>query len=182
MANHRDSTKAIRDVRRRLVEQGPDQQRNDEDFERVSLPYADGEVLRDLMIDENAMAVIEIGLAYGTSALAIGEALTLRGSATTSHLISTPSRTNSRIWDGMRSPPPVWPIAHDSFVSGPSSLFPASPTMASSPMPHSWMGATTSTTSSSTSTSCANSSVQEDWWCWMTASGRRSPLPCATSR
>jgi hypothetical protein len=47
-------------------------------------------VLRDLLLAENALTVIEVGLAYGSSALAIAEALTLSGSQDPSHLIIDP--------------------------------------------------------------------------------------------
>ena len=57
------------------------------DFETISLPEPDSDVLRDLILDENARAVIEIGLAYGSSALAIGEALVSLGPEEASHLI-----------------------------------------------------------------------------------------------
>jgi predicted O-methyltransferase YrrM len=57
------------------------------DFETISLPEHDSDVLRDLILDENARAVIEIGLAYGSSALAIGEALVSLGPEESSHLI-----------------------------------------------------------------------------------------------
>lgn len=61
--------------RRRLHAAGPSFVRSDGDFERVSIPAADGDVLRDLMLAERPRTVIEIGLAYGASALAIAEAL-----------------------------------------------------------------------------------------------------------
>lgn len=65
----------IRRVRHRLSEVGPTQSRGDGDFERVALPSSHCDVLRDLLIGDGARVVIEIGLAYGSSALAIGEAL-----------------------------------------------------------------------------------------------------------
>jgi predicted O-methyltransferase YrrM len=77
---------AVREMRLRLVDLGPEQVRADGDFERVSLPNGDGDALRDLLDAEAARSVIEIGLAYGSSALAIGEALLLREGAT-EHLI-----------------------------------------------------------------------------------------------
>jgi predicted O-methyltransferase YrrM len=73
-------------MRRRLGEAGPERARVDGDFERVSLPRNDGDALRDLLSAEDARTVIEIGLAYGSSALAIGESLLVRG-GTTEHLI-----------------------------------------------------------------------------------------------
>ncbi len=67
----------IRSVRRTLPEFTSDRNVTAYgDFERVSLSEYDSDVLRDLLLAENARVVIEIGLAYGSSALAIGEALT----------------------------------------------------------------------------------------------------------
>jgi len=65
----------IRHVRERLAEVGPSRVRSDGDFERVSLPADHCDVLRDILIAEGARVVVEIGLAYGSSALAVGEAL-----------------------------------------------------------------------------------------------------------
>jgi predicted O-methyltransferase YrrM len=53
----------------------------------VSLPLADGDALRDLLIRERARVVIEIGLAYGSSALAIAEALVTGGADGARHVI-----------------------------------------------------------------------------------------------
>jgi DNA invertase Pin-like site-specific DNA recombinase/predicted O-methyltransferase YrrM len=75
----RDLLEAIQSMRRRLAEVGPERARADGDFERVSLPNLDGDALRDLLVAENAQVVIEVGLAYGSSALAIGEALISQG-------------------------------------------------------------------------------------------------------
>jgi Methyltransferase domain len=57
------------------------------DFERVSLPVSDADVLRDLLVAEKPDTVIEIGLAYGSSALAIAEALVATGSNEARHVI-----------------------------------------------------------------------------------------------
>jgi predicted O-methyltransferase YrrM len=65
----------IREQRRNLAEIGPAVERAPGDFDRVALPDADANVLRDLLIARKARTMIEIGLAYGSSALAIGEAL-----------------------------------------------------------------------------------------------------------
>ncbi|MFI2273022.1 MULTISPECIES: class I SAM-dependent methyltransferase [Catenuloplanes] len=65
-------------MRRRLHERGPVRPRpghSPDDFIRVSVPRHDCDLLRDLLIAERVRAVVEIGLAYGASALAIGEAL-----------------------------------------------------------------------------------------------------------
>jgi predicted O-methyltransferase YrrM len=60
------------------MESGPSAQRSAGDFELVSVPARGGDVVRDLVAAEHARVVIEIGLAYGSSALAIGEALAAR--------------------------------------------------------------------------------------------------------
>ncbi|MEU4216164.1 class I SAM-dependent methyltransferase [Actinoplanes sp. NPDC026623] len=66
----------IQEVRRRLVRDGPPWTRDHErDFETVTLPERDCDLLRDLLISERVETVVEIGLAYASSALAIGEAL-----------------------------------------------------------------------------------------------------------
>ncbi len=77
----------VRAARERLAGAGPDRSRRPGDFERVSLPSADGDVLRDLLVSEGARAVIEVGLAYGASALAIAEALVATGAGRGRHLI-----------------------------------------------------------------------------------------------
>jgi predicted O-methyltransferase YrrM len=70
-----------------LAEVGPEHIRADGDFERVSLPDEDCDALRDLIVAERARVVIEIGLAYGSSALAIGESLTSNGQPAAKHVI-----------------------------------------------------------------------------------------------
>jgi predicted O-methyltransferase YrrM len=72
----------VRDVRRRLARDGPPWTRDRAgDFETVTVPERDCDALRDLLIAEAAEAVVEVGLAYGSSALAIGEALVTVGAA-----------------------------------------------------------------------------------------------------
>ena len=70
-----------------LAADGPPRVRSGGDFQRVSVPVADGDVLRDLLLAENPSTVIEIGLAYGSSALAIAEALAAAGSNDARHVI-----------------------------------------------------------------------------------------------
>jgi len=77
----------IRAARRKLATDGPIRVRSAGDFERVSIGSSDGDVLRDLLLAEKAHTVIEIGLAYGSSALAIAEALVSNGSGQRRHLI-----------------------------------------------------------------------------------------------
>jgi len=57
---------------------------------RVALPGSDGDALRDLLVAERARVVVEIGLAYASSALAIAEALVAVGSPDAAHLIIDP--------------------------------------------------------------------------------------------
>ena len=81
----------VRTVRADLHVAGPKRSRPFEgDFECVALPAADCDLLRDLLVAERAGVVIEIGLAYGSSALAIGEALCLGGRADVSHVVIDP--------------------------------------------------------------------------------------------
>jgi predicted O-methyltransferase YrrM len=77
----------VRHVRRRLSDVGPQKVRTDGDFARVSLPASDCDALRDLLVDEKARVVVEIGLAYGSSALAIAEALVCQRLQGAKHLI-----------------------------------------------------------------------------------------------
>lgn len=81
----------VREVRAELHATGPTRQRPFEgDFERVALPAADCDILRDILIADKAHVVIEVGLAYGSSALAIGEALCSVRGADVSHVIIDP--------------------------------------------------------------------------------------------
>ncbi len=90
-------------MRERLGRDGPPWTRGAEhDFERVTLPEPDCDLLRDLLIAEGVQTVIEIGLAYGSSALAIGEALVAVGGPDARHLVIDPfqeSAFNNVGWD-----------------------------------------------------------------------------------
>jgi predicted O-methyltransferase YrrM len=81
----------VREVRRRLIQDGPVWTRGPElDFATVTLPERDCDLLRDLMAAERVSTVVEVGLAYGSSALAIGEALLAAGAAAPRHVIIDP--------------------------------------------------------------------------------------------
>src|SRR6476620_11060661 len=81
----------VRVVRADLHAAGPKRSRPFEgDFQRVALPRVDCEVLRDTLADHNAHIVIQVGLAYGSSALAIGEPVCSSGRADVSHVIIDP--------------------------------------------------------------------------------------------
>jgi predicted O-methyltransferase YrrM len=78
-------------VRRRLASDGPPWARaRANDFETVTVPERDCDALRDLLIAKGAETVVEIGLAYGSSALAIGEALVAVDAARPLHVIIDP--------------------------------------------------------------------------------------------
>jgi predicted O-methyltransferase YrrM len=87
MGSQQDLVRRIREARRKLAAHGPPRLRSGGDFERVSVPAADSDVLRDLLLAEQPSTVIEIGLAYGSSALAIAEALVVAGSDDAHHVI-----------------------------------------------------------------------------------------------
>jgi predicted O-methyltransferase YrrM len=98
-----DRARAVREERRRLVTaQGVG---GDGDAARVALPDADCDELRDVVVAEQAQVVIEIGLAYGNSALAIGEALVGRSTRAGRHLIIDPfqDRFEHAGWDAVRA-------------------------------------------------------------------------------
>lgn len=80
----------VREVRDRLAREGPGWTRGAGDFETITLPRRDCDLLRDLLISERAGTVVEIGLAYGSSALAVGEALMTVGSARPRQIVIDP--------------------------------------------------------------------------------------------
>jgi predicted O-methyltransferase YrrM len=75
------------------------------DFDRVSVPSSDADALRDWLLVHRAQVVIEIGLAYGASALAIAEALVTNGASDDCHLIIDPfqDQFNDAGWDLLMS-------------------------------------------------------------------------------
>lgn len=78
-------------VRRELAERGPPRSPDGApDFATVALPQHDCDQVRDLLVDERAGTVVEIGLAYAGSALAVGEALLRAGSRTPRHVVIDP--------------------------------------------------------------------------------------------
>jgi predicted O-methyltransferase YrrM len=81
----------VRGVRRRLARDGPPWTRDlTDDFDTVTVPECDCDALRDLLIAEGVQTVVEVGLAYGRSALAIGEALVSVGASRPLHVIIDP--------------------------------------------------------------------------------------------
>jgi predicted O-methyltransferase YrrM len=94
-------------VRRRLAQAGPSRTRDaKDDFQRVTLPELDCDALRDALVAERATTVVEIGLAYGSSALAIGEALMLAGGDSPLHLVIDAFQESEYFnvgWDAIRA-------------------------------------------------------------------------------
>lgn len=81
----------VRALRDAIHTHGPSRSRPFErDFARVALPREECDRLRDALAAEGARSVIEVGLAYGVSALAIGEALLHREGETTAHVVIDP--------------------------------------------------------------------------------------------
>ena len=56
----------------------------------MTLPERDCDLVRDLLIAERAQTVVEVGLAYGSSALAIGEALVAVDAPQPRHIVIDP--------------------------------------------------------------------------------------------
>ncbi|WP_406430401.1 class I SAM-dependent methyltransferase [Streptomyces sp. NBC_00631] len=78
-------------VRRALAVHGPPRSPEDgPDFATVTLPERDGDHVRDLLVHERVGTVVEIGLAYASSALAICEALLRTGSRNPRHVVIDP--------------------------------------------------------------------------------------------
>ena len=120
-AEHR--LRRVRAVRAELHAAGPRRSRPFEgDFERVALPAADCDILRDTLVAHAARVVIEVGLAYGSSALAIGEALCATGRADVSHIVIDPFQATAygKVgWDAMNE---AGLADHTTFIAEASSI------------------------------------------------------------
>lgn len=103
MADTDEGVTRVREVRRRLSLEGPPRTRDREgDFETVSVPEQQCDQLRDLMVSEGVEKVVEVGLAYAGSALAIGEALTTVARPLPRHVVIDPfqeSEYSDAGWD-----------------------------------------------------------------------------------
>ncbi|HVE90883.1 MAG TPA: class I SAM-dependent methyltransferase [Actinomycetota bacterium] len=85
----------VQSVRARLSD-GPVRTRPVErDFENVSVPLPDCDCLRDALVAQGAGVVIEVGLAYASSALAIAEALLTAGRDDPRHIVIDPFQFSS---------------------------------------------------------------------------------------
>jgi predicted O-methyltransferase YrrM len=97
----------VRGVRRRLARDGPPWARDRaDDFDTVTVPERDCDALRDLLIAEGVQTVVEVGLAYGRSALAIGEALLTVDARRPLHVIIDPLQAtewSNAGWQMLRS-------------------------------------------------------------------------------
>lgn len=113
----------VRAVRAALHAAGPNRTRPYAgDFERVALPAADCDILRDALVAHGAHAVIEVGLGYGSSALAIGEALCSNGRTNRSHIVIDPFQATSYGnvgWDAINA---AGLAEHTTFIGEPSSI------------------------------------------------------------
>lgn len=100
-----DLLRSVQAARAQLVKDGPVRTRPFEgDFDRVTVPARDCDVLRDTLIRENARVVVEIGLAYGSSALAIAEAILTADSDNACHIVIDPFQHDgyqSAGWEAM---------------------------------------------------------------------------------
>jgi predicted O-methyltransferase YrrM len=113
----------VRTVRADLHAAGPKRSRPFEgDFERVALPATDADALRDLLVAERARVVVEIGLAYGSSALAIGEALCLGGREAVSHVVIDPYQATAYDDVGREALEAAGLAGHTTFVGEASSI------------------------------------------------------------
>jgi hypothetical protein len=96
----------VRDVRDRLAHDGPPWTRDRPgDFDAVTVPERDCDALRDLLIAEGVETVVEVGLAYGRSALAIGEALVAVAAGRPLHVVIDPLQATE--WSNVGWQPPV---------------------------------------------------------------------------
>jgi predicted O-methyltransferase YrrM len=97
----------VREIRRRLAQDGPSWTRPlERDFKTVTLPQRDCDLLRDLLISERVETVVEVGLAYASSALAIGEALVTVDAPHPQHVIIDPFQDREYAdvgWDLLRA-------------------------------------------------------------------------------
>lgn len=113
----------VRAVRADLHAAGPKRSRPFEgDFERVALPRTDCDILRDTLVDHHAHVVIEVGLAYGSSALAIGEALCAKGRGDVSHIIIDPFQARAYANVGLDALHAAGLASQITFIEEPSSI------------------------------------------------------------
>jgi predicted O-methyltransferase YrrM len=124
MSNQSDERlQRVRAVRARLQAEGPKTTRPfADDFARVALPATECDALRDILVTRGARVVIEVGLAYGSSALAIGEALCLAGDMEVSHIIIDPFQATAYANVGLEAIAAAGLEAHTRFIAEPSSL------------------------------------------------------------
>ncbi|MFH8342652.1 class I SAM-dependent methyltransferase [Streptomyces sp. AM6-12] len=103
-------------VRRELIEHGPPRRPDGApDFATVTLPERDCDGVRDLLVEERVGTVVEIGLAYAGSALAISEALLRTGSRNPRHVVIDPFQYT--VYDGVG-----WELLHSAGLDGVAEL------------------------------------------------------------
>ena len=123
MSTASEKLQRVRAARARLHANGPPRTRPVVgDFERVALPASDCDALRDLLVEHLVRSVIEVGLAYGSSALAIGEALVSAGDVKISHTVIDPFQATSFHnvgWDVLTD---AGLATHTTLIAEPSSI------------------------------------------------------------
>lgn len=118
-----DRLARVRTARTELHAAGPKSTRPFEaDFERVALPAADCDILRDVLVADGARVVIEVGLAYGSSALAIGEALCSTGPTNVSHVVIDPFQATAYGNVGWEAVSAAGLAAQTTLIAEPSSI------------------------------------------------------------
>lgn len=96
-SDHSAVRRRVRDVIARLSREGKAVARLDgsvHDLFPVAVSLAEGEALRELVIDERATQTIEVGLGYGVSTLFICDGLLVNGHATAHHVAVDPHQTS----------------------------------------------------------------------------------------
>lgn len=95
-----DQVGVVQSIRRQLALDGPPLVRDAPgDFGRISVPVESCDAVRDLFVAERVSRVVEVGLAYGASSLAIGEALLAVGGDAPSHVVIDPFQES--VWSGV---------------------------------------------------------------------------------
>ena len=123
MSETGEKLQRVRTVRAHWHAHGPPRTRPFEgDFARVALPESDCDALRDLLHQRDVHSVIEVGLAYGSSALAIGEALCSVVGGDVSHTVIDPFQSTSFEnvgWDALTE---AGLAEHTTLITEPSSI------------------------------------------------------------
>lgn len=105
LPNGREAAQQVRNVIERLLHDGVIVAQADgstHDIRRIAITGGEGEALRDWVVREGATRTIEVGLAYGLSALHICEGLLLTGRPNLQHLVIDPFQARSFVNCGLQ--------------------------------------------------------------------------------